>query len=79
MPQAPMTRSGTADLDTFEGIVDMKRLPNGKVALQKLIDFSHPKAPAAFDVLSRARSRGQVAFISFVVTDHEAYVMHRSA
>lgn len=79
MPQPPMTPSAIADPNQFEGIVDMQRRSDGLVMLQKVIDFSHPKAPVAFDVLTRHRARGQVPYIPFFVTDQEAYNLHRGA
>lgn len=69
--------SATADLDKFEGFTHAERRPDGLTVLEKTIDFSHPRAPAAYDVVSRGRMRHPAVFIPFLVTDREAYHLHR--
>jgi len=78
LPQASTTRSPIADLDKFEGFTHAERRADGHVVLEKTIDFSHPKAPPSFDVLTRQRYRGLGVQV-FLVDDREAYILYRGA
>ena len=74
---ASITPFPSVDPSQFEGLTHAERRSDGMLLLQKTIDFSHPSAPVAFDVLSRGRMRSAVNFIPFIVTLQEAAILHR--
>ena len=73
--RAPMIHSPGAD-DRYQGFTNVERRPDGMIMLEKTVDFSHPKAPAAVDIRTRGAYRG-LGKQQFLVTEREAYILHR--